>query len=102
MNLLRRLFKSTFLDKLTPLASTLANKKMVIPPMTQSGMLEMMPATLENTPSKINHTPHANPARLEAHFVIPITPLFWLKVVFGGDVIRLLKIELIASAVKPP
>eukprot|EP00532_Pseudo-nitzschia_australis_P019139 CAMPEP_0168302436 /NCGR_PEP_ID=MMETSP0142_2-20121227/39112_1 /TAXON_ID=44445 /ORGANISM="Pseudo-nitzschia australis, Strain 10249 10 AB" /LENGTH=81 /DNA_ID=CAMNT_0008253041 /DNA_START=56 /DNA_END=301 /DNA_ORIENTATION=- len=76
MNRLRRLSKSTNFVRFIPLANTLANKKMVIPPRTQSGMLVMTPATLPKTPRKINQAPHAYPARFDAHLVRAMTPLF--------------------------
>jgi len=43
---------------------TYANKKIVIPPRTQSGMLVITPAILEKTPMKMSQKPHAKPALL--------------------------------------
>ena len=102
MNLLRRLCKSMLPARAIPEAKTLANKKIVIPPRTQSGMLVMTPAILLRTPNKINQNPHAYPARRAAHLVKAITPLFWENVVFGKVVHRPDKMEHMASANRPP
>ena len=63
INLTRRLCKFSVAAKEIPDANTLAKRKMVIPPRTQSGILVMTPEILEKTPMKINQKPQANPAR---------------------------------------
>jgi hypothetical protein len=65
-------------------------------------LLVIMPATFPRTPIQMSQMPQAMPARVEAHLVIEMTPLFWLKVVFGIDVARLENIDESASARRPP
>jgi hypothetical protein len=76
MNLTRLLCRSRVAAIAMPLQRTLANKKIVMPPMTQSGILVIKPAIFENTPRTMSHTPQATPALLAAHLVKEITPLF--------------------------
>ena len=102
INRRRRDLRSTFPNKARPEQRTFENlqnwvslwprvtqqkvsshKKMVMPPRTASGMLVMTPDILDNTPITISQQPHERPARLAAHLVRAITPLFCENVVFG-------------------
>ena len=61
----------------------MAKRNTVMPPITESGIDVMIPAIFENTPIRMSTTPVAIPARLDAHLVRAMTPLFWENVVFG-------------------
>ena len=50
---------------------------------------------------RINQMQHAIPAAREAQRVIAMTPLFWEKVVLGGDVIRTARMLFKPSASRP-
>mmetsp|Transcript_15351 Transcript_15351/g.31689 ORF Transcript_15351/g.31689 Transcript_15351/m.31689 type:complete len:224 (+) Transcript_15351:257-928(+) len=102
MNLIRRECKSRELAKEIPLTKTLANKKIVIPPKTASGIEVIIPAILPKTPKKMSQHPQAYPARRLAHLVKAMTPLFWEKVVLGMVVKKPDNKLLMASDVKPP
>ena len=81
---LRRDIRSLLATVFSPEMNTFTKRKVVMPPMTQSGMAEMMPEILARTPKKMSQHPHATPAFLDAHLVSAMTPLFCEKVVFGG------------------
>ena len=85
-----------------PEVRTLAKRKIVHPPITQSGILVMIPATLLKTPKKMSQHPQAYPARREAHLVRAMTPLFCEKVVLGMVVVNPERMELMASEKRPP
>lgn len=71
---------------LMPEAMTLANRKVVMPPNTQSGMVVMTAANLAITPRTNSQMAQDQPAWREATAVREMTPLFWAKVVSGREV----------------
>ena len=99
---LRREARSTWATVLRPETNTFTNKNVVMPPMTQSGMAEMMPETLARMPKKMSQHPHATPALLDAHLVSAMTPLFCEKVVLGMPVPRAARKEQTPSERRPP
>ena len=77
MNLVRRLCTSRLVAASEiPLTNTLENRKMVIPPRTQSGILLIIPEIFPKTPMMMSQIPQAYPARRDAHLVKAMTPLF--------------------------
>ena len=85
-----------------PETKTLQKRNVVIPPTTQSGIDEIVPEILDNTPNTINQRPQHTPALLEAHLVKAITPLFWENVVLGMPVAKAAPKEHKPSESKPP
>ena len=57
-----------------------------MPPTTQMGMEANAAPSFPMTPNTMSQPAHAKPAERDAQRVSAMTPLFWLKVVFGGDV----------------
>mmetsp|Transcript_54216 Transcript_54216/g.172089 ORF Transcript_54216/g.172089 Transcript_54216/m.172089 type:complete len:219 (-) Transcript_54216:1052-1708(-) len=101
MKRLRRVMGSLAMIAM-PETITLANRKIVMPPSTQSGMEAITPANFPRTPKRISQMAHEMPAAREAQRVRAITPLFWEKVVLGGVVMKPAMKELIPSASRPP
>mmetsp|Transcript_117481 Transcript_117481/g.332874 ORF Transcript_117481/g.332874 Transcript_117481/m.332874 type:complete len:271 (-) Transcript_117481:884-1696(-) len=99
---LRRDCMSTLDRMARPLMNTWQKRNVVMPPITQSGMLLMMPLNLATTPRKRSQQPHATPARRDAHFVSEMTPLFCENVVLGMPVARAARNEQIPSERRPP
>mmetsp|Transcript_11358 Transcript_11358/g.13432 ORF Transcript_11358/g.13432 Transcript_11358/m.13432 type:complete len:201 (+) Transcript_11358:716-1318(+) len=99
---LRREVRSASEVTLRPDTNTLQKRNVVMPPITQSGMLEMMPDTLAKTPMSRSQIPQQTPARREAHLVSAMTPLFWLKVVLGMPVPSADRMEQMPSDSSPP
>ena len=101
MNRFRRVM-GTLLSTVIPDTMTLAKRKVVMPPSTQSGMDATTPPNLPMSPKRKRNTAQLRPAAREAHRVSAITPLFWEKVVFGAVVISAASRELHPSASRPP
>merc|ERR1711970_1214727 len=99
---LRLELRSDWATTLRPETKTLQKRNVVMPPMTESGMLEMMPEILARMPKNMSQMPAAVPARLEAHLVSAMTPLFWEKVVLGMPVAMAEKKEQTPSESRPP
>jgi hypothetical protein len=57
--LIRRLWRSRLEASAIPDARTFAKRKMVIPPITASGIDVIIPANFANTPRKTSHQPQA-------------------------------------------
>mmetsp|Transcript_10642 Transcript_10642/g.65617 ORF Transcript_10642/g.65617 Transcript_10642/m.65617 type:complete len:81 (+) Transcript_10642:3028-3270(+) len=73
---------------LMPEMRTLQKRNVVIPPITHSGMEEIIAAMYPKIPIINSQHPHAIPAYMLAHLVSEMTPLFWLNVVFGMLIAR--------------
>lgn len=85
-----------------PEATTLVNRKVVIPPRTQSGMVRMIAENLAMTPKMKSHAQQAKPARRDAHRERDMTPLFCAYVVTGTIVASAAQKELRPSARMAP
>ena len=99
---LRRDIRSLLATVFRPEMNTFTKRKVVMPPMTQSGMAEMRPEILARTPKRMSQHPHATPALLDAHLVSAMTPLFCEKVVLGMPVPRAARNEQTPSERRPP
>ena len=69
-----------------PLTMTIVKHCTTMPPTTQMGMEANAAPSFPMTPNTMSQPAHAKPAERDAQRVSAMTPLFWLKVVFGGDV----------------
>jgi len=70
------LMNLALLRTLTPLVTTLENKKVVTPPRTGAGMARNTPESLPRTPKRMRKKQHHLPAVRLAQRVMAITPLF--------------------------
>jgi len=85
-----------------PATKTIVKHCTMTPPTMGMGMEAMAAPILPKRPMMSSHAAQEKPAEREAQRVSAMMPLFWEKVVLGGEPMRHATMELTPSARTPP